>query len=58
MKQSLRLPKDISLVTTADATNPATVITLANDLKARINDMILSYNQLLQELRIIGLEGD
>ena len=48
----VKLPKDILLITAADATNLATAQTLANELKARVNDLILSYNALLQEIRI------
>lgn len=53
-KQLIQLPNDIEIVTTADASSPATVITLANDLKSSINKLIISYNLLLQEIRKDG----
>jgi hypothetical protein len=55
MNQSVKLPKDISIITTVDATNLAEALTLVNGLKATTNGLILSYNKLLAEIRITGL---
>jgi len=45
---------DETSITTADATDLTTVITLANDTKATVNSMITKLNTLLADLRTSG----
>lgn len=61
MQSELVLPKDIRFsqnsvpITTANATDLATAIALANDLKIVLNKVLLSYNELLFEMRVSGI---
>ena len=48
------IPLNIESISTVDATNLATALTLVNDLKTNYNYLVDNYNQLLREMRLGG----
>ena len=57
MDESLqaRLPGKAVPVTTVDASNPSSVIALANDTKVKYNELTLRFNELVNSLRAAKL---